>query len=149
MKWHVLLVFAVAFWFLGETPGQDANKKDADKKELAKLDGIWTVVTYERDGKKVEIDLGKVTIKDGKYTWDSGMWGTMALDSTKKPKHVDYSILDSNGMLETYQGIYEIDGDTFKDCIAPPGEARPTEFKTAEGSGHTLMILKREKPAKE
>ena len=44
-------------------------------------------------------------------------------------------------------GIYELEGDTFKVCFAAPGKAdRPTEFKSAAGSGHRLLVLKRETP---
>jgi hypothetical protein len=43
-------------------------------------------------------------------------------------------------------GIYAIDGDTHKVCIAEPGRERPTEFSTQAESGRTLFIMKRAKP---
>jgi hypothetical protein len=39
--------------------------------------------------------------------------------------------------------IYEISGDTFKACYALRGASRPTEFKSAEGSDHVLVVYKR------
>ena len=46
---------------------------------------------------------------------------------------------------KTKLGIYELDGDTYKFCLAPAGKPRPTEFTSKEGSGHSLGVSKREK----
>jgi len=42
--------------------------------------------------------------------------------------------------------IYELEGDTYKVCMALEGHPRPTEFVTRPGNGHVFEILKREKP---
>ncbi len=39
--------------------------------------------------------------------------------------------------------IYEAGADTLKVCYALNGAARPTEFKSAEGSDHVLAVYKR------
>ena len=44
---------------------------------------------------------------------------------------------------ETYLGIYKIEGDTLKWCVAVPGSERPSEFATS-GSDF-LLVLKRQK----
>lgn len=148
MKWCALMVLAVGFLAAGEAP-----EKDAVKKEWKKLEGTWMVVAYENNGKKADDDgikaLGEATIKDGKYTWSTGGGGIMVIDPTKKPKQVDYSIVDSEGIVHLYKGIYELDGDTFKDCFALPDMGRPTEFKAPEGSNHAMMIHKRVKAEKD
>jgi hypothetical protein len=43
------------------------------------------------------------------------------------------------------QGIYEVEGDTFKLCYAAPGEARPKEFATKAATGLTLAVWKKAK----
>jgi hypothetical protein len=45
-------------------------------------------------------------------------------------------------------GIYELDGDTMKTCLAAPGKERPTEFSSKEGSGRMSYVWKREKAEK-
>jgi hypothetical protein len=44
------------------------------------------------------------------------------------------------------KGIYELNGDTLKSCVASPGKERPTEFSAKAGSGHTLRVFKCVKP---
>ena len=153
MKRQIVLILCIGFVTVGFLTAGDTPEKKALQKEWAKLEGTYIIVAQESNGVKTGDDdvkaLGKVTFKDGKFTWDSGSGGTMVLDPTKKPKHVDYAIVDDQGIVHTYLGIYELDGDMFKDCFAPPGTARPTEFKTAADSGHTMMVHQREKVEKE
>ena len=47
---------------------------------------------------------------------------------------------------KTKLGIYELDGDTYRYCLAPAGKPRPTEFASKEGSGHSLGASQRQKP---
>jgi uncharacterized protein (TIGR03067 family) len=42
-------------------------------------------------------------------------------------------------------GIYEIAGDDYKVCFAPPGKDRPKEFSSKPGSGYILQVWKRAK----
>ena len=56
--------------------------------------------------------------------------------------------MDESGLKndKTKLGIYELDGDIYKYCLAPAGKARPTAFNSEPGSGHSLGVSKREKP---
>src|SRR5439155_25802112 len=45
----------------------------------------------------------------------------------------------------TNRGIYELDGDGWKLCLATRGGARPQHFATKPGTGHALEVLKRGK----
>jgi uncharacterized protein (TIGR03067 family) len=130
----------------------ESSEKKALQKELEKLDGSWVPVSYEVDGMKSDEEtlksFGKVVRKNGKYTWSGGGWGTIVIDPTKTPKHINFSVVDGQGLVRTYEGIYEIDGDRFKECHASPGGERPSEFKTSPSSGHGMMVLQREKSEK-
>jgi hypothetical protein len=46
---------------------------------------------------------------------------------------------------KTALGIYELSGDTYKLCYAPPGKDRPKEFSAKEGTGYTLSVWQRKK----
>ena len=72
--------------------------------------------------------------------------GTFKIDPTKTPKEID--VMDESGVKndKTKLGIYALDGDTYKYCLAPAGKPRPTEFTSKAGSGHSLGVSKREKP---
>ena len=69
--------------------------------------------------------------------------GTFTLDPSRKPKGIDVTPEDGKPIL----GIYQIDGDTHKVCLAEPGRERPTEFTTQPESGRSLYVMRRAKPA--
>lgn len=141
-----LLVFLVGAVLAADDPDPKLVKE-----ELAKLKGTWKIVFAVRDG--VESDrlgnLSTVTFDGSNYTWSSGKRpGTiMKLDPTKKPKTVDYQVTEGVDKGKTDLAIFEIEGDTLKDCFAPAGAERPKEFVSMPGSGHTLIIYKRVKSA--
>jgi uncharacterized protein (TIGR03067 family) len=134
------------------------TKDDPSKNDLDKIRGTWLAVSLINDGKTLQDE--KTPAKEGpstKLAYEGDKWmikvgdktvakGIFKLDSSKKPKEID--ILDESGTKneKTKLGIYEIDGDTCKFCLAPPGKPRPTEFTSKEGSGHSLGVMKREKP---
>jgi len=42
--------------------------------------------------------------------------------------------------------IYELEGDTLKECSDDPGEQRPEEFSSLRKTNRSVLILKRVKP---
>src|SRR5215212_9230936 len=89
----------------------------------------------------ITFDGDKFTVKGGDAVLQAG---TQTLDPAKKPKAVDAMVTEGEGKGTTMLGIYELDGDTLKACFDTAGKKRPTEFKTAAGSGHMLLVMKRE-----
>ena len=137
----------------------DVPTKDAPSKgDLDKLQGTWLTVSLVNDGKTLVDE--KSPPKEGpatKLVYDGNRWmvkvrdktvasGVLKIDPAKKPKEID--IMDESGTKneKTKLGIYEIDGDTYKYCLAPAGKPRPTDFTSKEGSGDSLGVMKREKP---
>ncbi len=120
-------------------------------KDLDKLQGTWVRVSVVRDGKEVPADQfknSKLTIQGDKYTLDEGKdkrSGTFKVDASKTPHTLDIISDAGPNKGKTLKGIYKIEGDTFTYCVAGPGKDRPTEFSSKEGSGHTLLVNKREK----
>jgi uncharacterized protein (TIGR03067 family) len=154
MKVLCILILTAGLLATAGDPGKD----DAPKGDLEKLKGTWLTVSSVNDGKtlldeknppkecpatKLAYDGNKWMIKVGDKTVATGAF---KIDATKTPKEID--IMDETGMKndKTKLGIYELDGDTYKFCLAPAGKPRPTEFTSKEGSGHSLGVSKREKP---
>jgi uncharacterized protein (TIGR03067 family) len=125
----------------------DAPRSDAAKKELEKFQGTWQLVSAETDGVAAPAERVKqirVVIDGSKHTVFFGDQEVahqipFELDPTTKPKSVTDSLPDG----QTIKGIYEIDGDTLKSCVAAPGKDRPKEFTAKACSGLTLRVFKR------
>jgi len=125
-----------------------ADAKEDAAKDKEKLQGTWQVVGGEEQGEKIADAKLKMAdmrfIIDGdKIRKEKGKGGTFKLDPTKKPKEIDLS--DDK---ETVKGIYSLDGDTLKFCVASAGNDRPTDFTTKKGDGRGLFVLKRDKDKK-
>jgi len=139
---HAILFLALT----GATSAAD-TKEDAVKAELGKLQGTWQLVSVETVGKAAPEDLIKtirVVIAGSKHTVHVGDQVPakdipFTIDPSKKPKQTTDKLPDGTEI----KGIYELDGDTLKSCVAPPGKDRPTKF---EGKGgNTVRVFKRVK----
>jgi uncharacterized protein (TIGR03067 family) len=122
------------------------------KKEMALLEGEWSMVSGEANGlamPKEMVEKGKRVAKDGETTISfSGqiyLKAKFTIDSSKTPKAIDYMMTEGPTKGKTHLGIYELDGDTVKFCFAAPGKDRPTDFTANEGSQRTLSVWKRDK----
>jgi uncharacterized protein (TIGR03067 family) len=139
MKTRIAIGLVVAL--LGTTSAGEKSDRD-------KLQGTWEFVSMELDGKKQD-QKGTITFDGDQFTVKIGdtvvQSGTQTLDTSKKPHAVDAKILEGEGKGMTQLGIYEIDGDTMKACFDVMGKKRPTEFKSAGGSGTMLVTFKKKK----
>lgn len=137
------------------TASADDAKDEAIKKDRKKIEGTWRIVALEVNGNKAEEqDARKLTVVNG----SDGTWslrsegkeiskGTTVIDPTQQRKAIDITPNDGGGKDNLYLGIYELGDKTRKLCFAPPGKPRPTEFASASGSDHIVVIFERE-PAK-
>ena len=117
-------------------------------KDLEALQGTWSLVSAMQDGKALPDDKVKQTIilfKGDSFRFPelaeyaTSRDGTIKLDATKKPKHMDATSTEGQIM----QGIYELEGDRYKVCFAPAGKARPGDFSSKPGSGCILQVWQR------
>jgi uncharacterized protein (TIGR03067 family) len=91
----------------------------------------------------------RLIIKGDRFTFKTEQGsgaGTFKVDLAQKPKKIDVTFTDGPEKGKTAQGIYELEGDTYKVCIALAGKERPTTFASKPNSGHVLEVLQREKP---
>ncbi|HEV3205112.1 MAG TPA: TIGR03067 domain-containing protein [Gemmataceae bacterium] len=125
---------------------------DKGKLDPAKLLGTWTYVSGEKDGAQVpadnlkagtvEITKDVITLKspDGKFVIK------YKLDASKSPSRIDLEITEGpQGQGSKAEGIIALDGEQLKLCYPAMGGATPKEFKTKEGSGLHLFVLKLKK----
>ena len=131
-------------------PGPAEAKPDQDL-----LQGDWTVASAVKDNDdnpQGEFDQWTYTFKENEILIHAKRLNgpaldekaTFKLDSTKTPKQIDIvpQNPDRGGGLVSFQGIYELEGNTLRICKAIPGEARPTEFTTKIG----VVTLRRKIP---
>jgi uncharacterized protein (TIGR03067 family) len=117
------------------------------------LQGNWKVASLESSGKKAEakafagwnlvVEGDKMTARDGTEVMDES---TFRLDPAAKPRAIDLKVVTGPDKGKAVRGIYRLEGDELSICVAEPEKDRPTVFRTAEGSGHTLLVFKRAKP---
>ena len=155
MRRFAVAVLAIASLFAAvrSRAADGEAKEEASAKELQAFKGTWRMISKEVDGKK----FSEEEIKDVIATTDGSgrCWvrrrdkligeGTAKFDPTTKPKTVDVTFTEGEHKGQTVLGIYEIDSDAFRVCVARPGDDRPTEFSAKAGSGRTLIVYKREK----
>lgn len=131
-----------------------AADNEGVKKDLAQLQGEWSMVSGSAEGQPMPDELRKqmkrVCKGDEATTTMGGQMfikAKITIDPSKKPKTIDYQMTDGFTKGKRQLGIYEVDGDTFKSCFSKPGAARPADFTSKPGDGLTVSVWKREKPA--
>ncbi len=125
------------------------------KKGTGNIEGTWVGVSAEKGGKKLPEELVKkvaltVTFAKGKYEVTmAGKTHEKVAYKVKPGKRVNtIDIVASEGMFkgEVQPGIYKVEGDTLTMASAgKPGQERPAEFESKEGSEVELTVFKRKK----
>jgi uncharacterized protein (TIGR03067 family) len=129
-----------------------AEAQDPVKKEMALLEGEWSMVSGAANGvalPEATVRSGKRVAKDGETSITFGgqvyFKAKFRIDPARKPRTIDYTMTEGPTRGKTHLGIYELDGDTVRFCFAAPGGDRPTDFTAREGSQRTLSVWKRDR----
>jgi uncharacterized protein (TIGR03067 family) len=116
------------------------------KGDLKKLQGTWTIVAVEVEGRAMP-GGSKIVLEGERFTtvaMGNDYGGTVDLNSGKSPKTFDLLFTSGPHKGMKSLGIYELDGDTWRICVAFAGiKTRPKEFAATPGSGFALETLKR------
>ena len=117
--------------------------------DLDKLQGSWRIAELEMDGREMSAAMladGRITIQGDRFA-HSGMGaeyeGTLELDASRSPRQFDMKFDVGPEKGNTNLGIYELNGDTWKICIATYGTVRPSGFVSPAGSGFAVETLVR------
>jgi uncharacterized protein (TIGR03067 family) len=117
--------------------------------DFRNLQGTWNITSLEIEGQTVPAGMlgaARIVIQDGNFislAMGATYEGTFEVDAAKTPKTFNMNFTTGPEKGNTSPGIYELDGDTWKICLALRGDDRPTMFVTAPGSGHACETLKR------
>jgi len=140
------LVLGLAFTLTAPAPKETP-------KEVPKIEGEWTVESFDGDGEKgpdgsviFVFTESKVSVKEGKR--DKAEEASYTVDLKKKPATIDIRPGRPGGKDEIVLGIIEVTGDVMKLCFTKEGGERPTEFKGNKDKRTAMLTLKRVKPEK-
>jgi uncharacterized protein (TIGR03067 family) len=129
------------------------GRDDESAKELKKLEGVWIMVSGEKEGEKLPDEM----VKKNKIVWkgkkvevtsphqsDELIKATIKVDASKTPHEMEWVRDNGPDAGKTMYAIYEwIDGDHYRVCFAKAGKEKPKEFSTKAGSGHMMHVWKR------
>jgi uncharacterized protein (TIGR03067 family) len=145
------LVLAAVLLLAADPPKKE---EDAAKKELDKLQGEWTAVSVDYNGKAHE-DLAKqihfifkgdaASVEAGEDVRKEYAKLQFKLDPSVSPKLVDITVSAGVQKDAVIEGIYELKDDELKICGRIAGKERPTEFGAPAGSSLFVIALKRDK----
>src|SRR5262245_54446980 len=129
-----------------------ADDSEAIKKDVAQLQGEWSMVSGSADGTAMPDAMregARRICKENETTVTVGglliMKAKFTIDPSRKPKAIDYQMIDGPTKGKKQLGIYELEGDTVKFCFGSPGSERPLDFTSLPGDGRTLSVWKRKK----
>jgi uncharacterized protein (TIGR03067 family) len=129
-----------------------AVDEKAVEKDMALLQGEWTMESGVADGYPMPDEMRrnfKRILKGNELTVMNGdqifMKAKITIDPAKKPKTMDYEVIDGLTKGKKQLGIYEVEGDTFKSSFAAPDGPRPTDFESKPGQMRTSTVWKRVK----
>jgi uncharacterized protein (TIGR03067 family) len=127
-----------------------APAEESSKTDLESLRGTWSIARAIHDGhvsSPEKTKSVKLTFAADKFTvhGEKGMESVFKLNPSKKPCEIDVTPGSGPDKGMTLKGIYDLNGDELKLCIAKPGRDRPTEFTSKENTGVILIELKRDK----
>ncbi|HXP63099.1 MAG TPA: TIGR03067 domain-containing protein, partial [Dongiaceae bacterium] len=117
--------------------------------DLDLLQGSWRITALEVEGREMPGEMladGRITIQGDRFT-STGMGaeytGTITLDAFAAPRRLDMHFDAGPEKGNTNFGIYELDGDRWRICLATRGAVRPSRFNSTEGGGFVLETLAR------
>jgi len=136
----------VSGWFTILTAA-GGQADDPSKKAIAELQGVWKLVTLERDD-----DVGDVAdrscywlVKGSKVFYGGDELATLAPDAGTTPRSLDLTFRSPEAQRE---GIYTVKDGTWKICVnwdAAAVKERPEQFSTKDKPAYRILTFERVK----
>lgn len=145
---NALLVAVALFTFAAAQP----DDRQAVKEDMARLQGEWSMESGVADGYPIPASMlpnSRRVCKGDEITATVGgqvvMKAKITIDPSRRPKTIDYQVIDGPTKGKKHLGIYELEGDRFKSCFGAPDAARPTDFTSKPGDRRTSSVWNRQK----
>jgi uncharacterized protein (TIGR03067 family) len=129
-----------------------------DQRQQARTDrelllGTWEVTASVINGESAPADelLNMVIVFTPDLLKTRTLKGTdrqkYKLDPARTPKEIDLNSPDPDAPAEVthFEGIYDLNGDSLRICLAKPGTPRPGQFTAPAGSERFIVVLQRQK----
>jgi len=134
--------------------GAAEPKPDAQKAALKVLQGTWTIVSIENQGKQSAADqLPKAIIVVAGTQMSANEAGfkfkfALRVHPDTQPQALDLELGEEGKTKDVLEGICAVEGDMLKLCLCatPNQKARPSEFAASENSNSVLIVFKRSQP---
>ncbi len=117
------------------------------------LQGTWTAVGAERDGREAADVIGHVVVFNGTTfsIQEKGATiyeGTFTADASTEPWTIDFKHTGRSLAGKTWLGVYRLDGEmlTICDNAGDVQNSRPAGFRTKPGSGLVMVTFERAQP---
>src|SRR5690349_3072845 len=118
---------------------------DAPADDLNAMEGTWTAVSWESEGKSYPTEP-RLEVEGDRFLWHFGNHKISTtvtnIDPAREPREIDLTVVEG-AQEQTLLGIYKLEGDALILCTSHRGD-RPTEFSAEPGSGYLLRVLKRD-----
>jgi uncharacterized protein (TIGR03067 family) len=142
---------------------EDARSLEANRAELNRLQGDWTIVGAIREGQEFDArgldEFARLklvfTIKNDSLTVSSdghdlaNLHAVVRLNANYNPKILDFAV-KSEDREAAVEGVYSVDGDKLTWCVNVDGDnpakgQRPPAIESKEGSNAIVLKFERQK----
>jgi uncharacterized protein (TIGR03067 family) len=125
--------------------GADESKDVAKEKDLAPLQGMWTLEGIEANGAVRELPEKPLrwVIKGNTVYYGGEELAVLTVDPATTPPSVDLGFLSPK---RSYEGVYVVEKDTLKICFNKQTDGvkeRPLDFTTEDKPDRRLFVFKR------
>ena len=128
----------------------NVSARDDAGEERQRVQGTWTFVSVEMDGKNLDLFEGATAVVKGDRVSVMFKQGfkfvrTFKVFTDTKPRCVDF--LDADGKGDASEGIYELKDNRLKVLVRMRDgvKERPTDFADKGKMGHIFYMLERQK----
>ncbi len=115
------------------------------------LEGDWDMIEAVFNGAPMSEDMMKWCTRTTRGNITTVMAGpqtmlkaSFTLDASK-PSAIDYVNLSGTANGKSQFGIYALNGDTLKICMAAPGKPRPAGFESKRGDGRSYTAWRKKR----
>lgn len=125
-------------------PAQSQGEEPAERERLT---GTWQGFVVAGRGERTDRGPVKITevvitaetirARDDRMSFGEGEY---RLDLARSPRRLDSSGISGDVKGREFTGIYTLEGDTLRWCVANPGKPRPTEYRTQVGVQFYLVL---------